>query len=168
MPTSHTLAMFDAAAGRPPAANYPQLDLRNATLVLDFDDTAAESIDFVGLLPTTYTAGDFEAIVTWAATSATTGSVVWQAEFERHPIDDATFGTHDLDDDSFGTSSTVTTAVASAAGEIAQSTISLTASDADSPAAGETYRLRITRLASDASDTLTGDAELVAVELREV
>ena len=136
--------------------------------MLDFDDTTDESIDFVGVVPRSYNAGDLEVIVCWAATSATTGNVVWQAEFERHPIDDATFGTHDLDTDGFGTAQTTTAATASSAGQLVRSAISLAASDIDNAEPGESFRLRVSRVATDSSDTLVGDAELLTIEVREV
>ena len=168
MPTSKTLCVFDAIAGRPPATGYAQLDLRNNTVVLDFDDATNESIDFVAVLPRAYAGSDLEVVVTWAATSATSGNVVWQAEFERHPIGDATHGTHDLDADDFGTAATSTAAAPSNSGELVRTAIGLTASAIDAAEAGETFRLRVSRLAANASDTMNGDGELVAVELREV
>ncbi|WP_442483994.1 hypothetical protein [Aeoliella sp. SH292] len=168
MPTSKTLAVFDAIAGRPPGSAFAQLDLRNATVVLDFDDAAVESMDFVGVLPRGYAGRDFELVITWAATSATSGAVVWQVEFERHPIADPTHGTHDLDTNGFGTPATSTATAPANSGELAQTTISLPANDADDPVAGESYRLRVSRVATSGLDTMTGDAELVAVELREV
>lgn len=168
MPTSKTLSVFDALAGRPPSANFAQLDVRNDHIVLDFDDTAAESIDFCSVLPQDYAGGNLRVVVTWAATSATTGDVVWQAEFERHHIDDSTLGTHDLDNDDFGAAATASTATSTSAGELMQTIIDLPATDADNPAAGESFRLRVSRVATSGSDTMTDDAELVAVELREV
>lgn len=168
MPTSKTLAVFDALASRPPAAGYPQLDLRGGTVVLDFDDTADESIDFAGVLPRSYAGSDLEVVITWAATSATTGNVVWQAEFERHPVGDPTHGTHDLDTADFGTPATATAAAPTSAGELARTSVAIAASDVDDPAAGESFRLRISRLGTDSSDTLAGDVELVTIELREV
>lgn len=168
MPTSKTLAVFDALAGRPPGSAFAQIDLRNAVVVLDFDDAAVESIDFVGVLPRGYAGRDFEIVVTWAATSATSGAVVWQVEFERHSIADPTNGTHDLDANDFGTPSTNTGATAASSGELVRTSISLEVSDASEPIAGESYRLRVSRAATSGSDTMTGDAELVAVELREV
>lgn len=168
MPTSKTLAVFDALAARPPSSNFAQLDLRNDHVVLDFDDTTAESVDFLGVLPRGYAASDLEVVVTWAATSATSGNVVWQAQLERHHIADATLGTHDLDADDFGTAATATSAASSTAGELAQAVVSVAAANADDPTSGESYRLRLTRLSTSGSDTMTGDAELLAVELREV
>lgn len=166
--TAKTLAVFDAAAGRPPSSGYAQLDLRNNTVVLDFDDTTDESTDLLGVLPRGYTGGNTEVVVTWAATSATSGDVVWQAEFERHAIGDATYGTHDLDADAFGTAVTSTGTAPANAGELVRTAISLAASSASDPQAGESFRLRLTRLASHSLDTMTGDAELVAIEVREV
>jgi len=168
MPTSKTLAVFDATVGLPPSTGYPQVDLRNDHVVLDFDDSSVEAIGFLSAMPRGYAGSDYEVVITWAASSATSGDVVWQAELERHPIDDATHGTLDLDADSFGTEASATSTAPTASGEIARTTIAITTAEAQSPTPGETYRLRVSRLAASVADTMVGDAELLVVELREV
>ena len=42
----------------------------------------------------------------------------------------------------------------------------ITLTTIDSVTAGDGFRLKITRDANNASDTMTGDAELIAVEIR--
>lgn len=159
--------MFDALAGLPPASGYPQIDLRNGVAVLDFDDSADEYVDFLGVLPRGYAGSDLAIVITWAATAATSGDVVWQVALERQAIADPTYGTHDLDADDFGPASSSTAPAPVNAGELVRSIIAVAAGDAHTPVAGDTYRLRVTRHASVGSDTLAGDAELVAVEIRE-
>lgn len=168
MPTSKTLAVFDAASGQPPTTGYPQLDLRGDHLVVDFDDATDESTNYLAVLPQGYAGNSLEIVLTWAATSATAGNVLWQAEYERHAIGDATYGTFDLDASNFGTAASEAATAPSVSGEVARTTIALSVTDAQSPASGETYRIRITRLATNAADTMAGDAELLAAELREV
>ena len=168
MPTTKTLVQFDALAGQPPATGYPQLDLRNGIVVLDFDDTSDESIDFLGLVPLGYAGSDLEVVVTWSATSATTGDVFWQSSFERHPLGDATYGTFDLDSSAFGTLVDATATAPSSSGQIARTTLSLPALTAQLPEGGESFRLRLLRQATDVADTLAGDVELLTLELREV
>lgn len=168
MPTTKTLAVFDAIAGRPPATNYAQLDLRNHTVVLDFDDAVVESASFFGVLPQAYAGSDLQVVVCWSAASTISGDVIWQAEFERQAVGDAVHGTHDLDTDNFGAAVSANGTAPINSGELARTTISLPAASADDPTPGESFRLRISRLATSSSDTAAGDAELLAIELREV
>lgn len=168
MPSTKTLAVFDAIAGRSPATNYAQLDLRNHTIVLDFDDTVVESVSFAGLLPIGYAQNDLQIVVGWSAASAVSGNVVWQAEFERQAVGNAVHGTHDLDIDNFGPAATTTATAATNSGELVRTIISLSADAANNPVPGESFRLKISRLATSGTDTMAGDAELVIIELREV
>lgn len=163
MAAGQTLLTFTATEGKPPASNLATLDTRNNHLVLDFDDSTAESIFFEGVLPEQYSGNGLEVIIAWVATSATSGSVVWQASFERHE-DDAV----DLDSDSFAAANEATGATASASGEVQYTTITFNdGADMDSLAAGESFRLKIARDPADGSDDMVGDAELLRVEIRE-
>jgi hypothetical protein len=91
------------------------------------------------------------------ATSATSGNVRWRVALER--------GNTDLDSDSFDTAAEANGNANGTSGIPTTTSISLTT--LDSVAVGESYRLRISRVGSDATnDTMTGDAELIAVEVR--
>jgi hypothetical protein len=91
------------------------------------------------------------------ATTATTGNVRWRVALER--------GNTDLDADSFDTAAEGNGAANGTSGIPTTTSISLTTFD--SVAVGEPYRIRISRVGSDATnDTMTGDAELIAVEVR--
>ena len=92
----------------------------------------------------------------WLATSATSGDVKWGARFEAM--------TTDLDSDSFDTETTGTGTANGTSG--VETVTEITCTTIDSVAAGGMYRLRIARKPSDGSDTMTGDAEIVAVEVR--
>jgi hypothetical protein len=163
MASNDTLVTFTAHANEPPATNYATVDLRNSHMVLDFDDTTAESAVFAGVLPRSYSGGGITATVIWLATSATTGSVKWNAQIERHQDE-----TDDLDADSFAAAQTATGITAAASGAPQYTSIAFTnGAQMDSLAAGESFRLKITRDAADGGDTVTGDAELLRVELRE-
>lgn len=159
-PGTKTLARFTAADNNPPASSFATLDTRNSLLVLDFDDASVESAVFVGQIPegAVLTSG-ISVRLYWMATSATTGNVRWRAEFEAD-------GT-DLDSDSFDTATEATGAANGTSG--IETLTTFTCTTIDSLAAGDRFRLRISRVGNDGTnDTMSGDAELVTVELRQV
>ncbi len=97
------------------------------------------------------------------ATTATTGNVLWQGSFER-------VGTaQDTDTDGFATAASFGAAACSATSGIIVITNGAFANGAaiDSIAVGDLCRFKIERLGSNGSDTMSGDAELMAVELKE-
>jgi hypothetical protein len=73
--------------------------------------------------------------------------------------------TTDIDTDSFDTAASVTTTTNATSGVPNYSTITLTT--IDSLAEGDGFRLKINRDANNGSDTMTGDAELIAVEVQQ-
>jgi len=153
-----TIARFTASDNQPPASSFATLDTRNSVLVLDYDDATVESAVFVGQIPE---GADLSSGISvrlyWMATSATTGNVRWRAEFEAD-------GT-DLDSDSFDTATEATGAANGTSG--IETLTTFTCTTIDSLAAGDRFRLRISRVGNDGTnDTMSGDAELVAVELR--
>lgn len=163
MASGNTLLTFLPQNNEPPTSNYATLDVRNNHPVLDFDDGTNESAVFTAVMPQHY-AGTTGVTVYlhYAMTSATTGDIDWDAEFER--IGDQQL---DIDSDSFAAANSVdNTTVPGTSGNVDVVSIAFTnGADMDSVVAGELFRLRITRDA--ASDTASGDAELVAVEIRE-
>jgi hypothetical protein len=94
--------------------------------------------------------------IIWTATSATTGDTVWLSALERM--------TTDIDVDSFDSAASVTTTTNATSGVPNYSEITLTT--IDGVTAGDGFRLKITRDATNVADTMTGDAELIAVEVR--
>lgn len=153
-----TFAVFSPLANQPPATVFATLDTRNSVPVLDFDAATDESAIFSGVVSeaATLTSGIVANIV-WMATSATSGNVRWRVAFERR--------TTDQDADSFDTATEATSAANGTSGICTVEAITCTT--IDSIVAGDSFRVRITRVGSDATnDTATGDAELVAVELR--
>ncbi len=153
-----TYATFRPSDNQPPASNYATIDTRNSVMVLDFDDTTEESAVFVGVIPEgANLASGLIVNIFWAATSATSGNGRWGVQFEKH-------GT-DLDSDSFDTATEAHTACSGTSGIVVKT--SITATTIDSLAAGDQFRLKVYRDASDTTnDTITGDIELVAVEVR--
>lgn len=168
MASGNTLCMFFPQDGEPPSSNYATLDTRNAVPVLDFDDTTAEAIVFSGVMPRNYAGGGITVTLGWSATDTTVGpdNVSWNA-YCMSVSDDA----DDLDSKSFAAANNSgSVAEASASGEVAYDTITFTdGADMDSVAAGEYFRLKIERDAAGATatDDLSGDAELVFVEIKE-
>ena len=89
--------------------------------------------------------------------TATSGNVRWGVQFEKT-------GT-DLDADSYDTNAQATSAANGTSG--IESVASITITTIDSLVAGDRFRLRVYRVAADATnDTMTGDAQLVSVEVR--
>lgn len=155
---SKTIQRFTPRDNQPPAANFATLDTRNSILVLEFDASTEESACFVGVVDESMTlTSGITVRIWWMGDTATSGNVRWGVQFERT-------GT-DMDADSFDTNAQATSAANGTSG--IESVASITITTIDSLAAGDRYRLRVYRVAADATnDTMTGDAQLVAVEVR--
>lgn len=162
MATGDTLVIFTAQNNQPPATNPATLDLRNAHPVLDFDASTNESAIFGAVMPQHYGGGGVTVYIHYAMSSATSGDIDWDVAWER--VGDQQ---QDIDADSFAAVNSVdNTTVPATSGNVDVVSVAFTnGADMDSVAAGEYFRLQVTRDA--ASDTATGDAELIAVELRE-
>ena len=155
---SKTLARFTPRENQPPATAFATLDTRNSIAVLDFDAATDESAIFSGVIPdyATLASGIIIRIV-WMATTATSGNVRWGAQLMRCNTD--------LDADSFDTATLGTSAANGTSGIVTVAEITATA--IDGLTVGDTFRVKIYRDADDAvNDTMTGDAELIAVEIR--
>jgi hypothetical protein len=158
---SKTIARFTAAKdNQPPATAFATLDTRNSIAVLDFDPATDEAAIFSGVIPDyADLSSGLKIRLAWMATTATSGNVRWGVQFERCNTD--------LDADSFDTATLVTSAADATSGipTIAE----ITATAIDSLAVGDTFRIKIYRDADDATnDTMSGDAELIAVEVQQV
>jgi hypothetical protein len=155
--TSLTYARFNAMDNQPPATAFATLDTRNSIAILDFDDSTDENAIFLSIIPEAAVLGSGLKIrLIWTATTATSGDCVWDAALERMNTD--------IDSDSFDTAASVTTTTNGTSGVPNYSEITLTT--IDSVTAGDGFRLKINRDANNGSDTMTGDAELIAVEVR--
>jgi hypothetical protein len=144
-----------------PASNYPQLALSNRRPVLAFDAATDETAYWTGIASQGLT-GVITVVITYAMASANSGNIYWQAALEAISDGDA------VDTDaaaSFDTANSGNGAVPGTAGYIDQ--IAITMTNADSIAAADYFRLSVSRDADNASDTATGDAYLLAVELRD-
>ena len=153
-----TYATFTATDNQPPATAFATLDTRNSIAVLDFDATTDESAVFVGIIPEGASLGSgLKVRLHWMASTATADNCRWGVQFEKS-------GT-DLDSDSFDTATEAHSAANGTSG--IETVTEITATAIDSLAAGDRFRLKVFRNADDATnDTMTGDAELIAVEVR--
>ena len=144
-----------------PSSNYPALTLVNRRPALAFDASTDETAYWTGIAPQGLT-GTITVVITYMMASATSGNIYWQAQLEAVTDGDAT----DLDaGTSFDTANSGNGAVPGTAGYIDQ--ISITMTNADGLAAADYFRLSVNRDADNGSDTATGDAYLLAVELRD-
>lgn len=153
-----TLAVFTPLDNQPPATAFATLDTRNSVATLDFDAATDEAAVFVGVIPegAVLTSGIIVRL-SWAATSATSGDCVWLVDIEKTTA-------HDIDADGYDTAVSGTTTTSGTSGVV--NTTAITVTTIDSVAAGDAFRVRVRRDADDAGDTMTGDAELIAVEVR--
>ena len=129
--------------------------------MLDFDDTTEESAVFVGCVPDNFVdlSLGIQVKIHWMATSATSGNCRWGVQFEKMNTD--------ADSDSFSTAAEAHSATNATNGVPTTTTITITT--IDSLSNGDFFRLKIYRDVGDTTnDTMTGDAELIAIELRSV
>lgn len=156
-----TRAVFTPLSAEFPSSNFPQLTLSNRRPVLAFDAGTDETAYWTGVAPQGLT-GTLTLVITYAMASATSGNIYWQAQVEAITDGDAT----DTDaTTSFDTANSGNGAVPGTAGYIDQ--ISITLTNNDSLTAADYFRVSVNRDADNASDTATGDAYLLAVELRD-
>lgn len=144
-----------------PSSNFPQLMLINQRPTLAFDAATDETAYWTDVAPQGLT-GTITVVVSYIMASATSGAVYFQAALEAITAADAT----DLDaGTSFDTANSGNGTVPGTAGYMQQ--ISITMTNADSLAVADYYRLSLNRDADNGSDTATGDAYVLAVELRD-
>lgn len=163
---ARSLYVFTPHNAEPKSSTFPSpgvsSDASGARPYLGFDASADEAAYFTFIVPQGITA-PLSAVITYAMASATTGNTVWDATIEAITDGDATDTDSAESLDTANASSA--TAVPGTAGLIDQIAITLT--NNDSIAAGDICRLRIRRTGSSGSDTATGDALMLAVELRD-
>ena len=162
MASGDTLIVFTPLQNEPTSSSFATPDLRNLHPVLDFDATSNENTVFRGVMPRSYAGGGITVYIHYAMSSATSGTIDWDAAWER--IGDQQL---DIDADSFAAANSVdNTTVPGTSGLVDIVTITFTdGADMDSVAVGELFRLKVTRDATN--DDATGDAELLAIEVKE-
>ena len=164
MASGDTLAVLTPLSNEPPAANYATLDTRNAHPCLDFDATTDEIANFSGIMPRNYDGGGVTVYLHWSASTDDNAAhfCYWDAAFERIAANDL-----DIDGDGFAAAqSTDDTSPNGTLGKVTITSIAFTnGAQMDSVVAGDLFRLQITRDA--ATDDMTGDGELLGIEIKE-
>lgn len=164
MASGNTLAYWTPESNEPPATVMALLNTRNGILVLEYDDTTEWKAIFRGVLPSNYGGNGITVYIHWMAKTATTGNTIWGTEFERDNANN-----HALSGDSFAAQNASGASAANAV--VAKVTVVSIAhtngAQLDSLAVGDAFRLRVDRVAASGSDTMVGNAQLIAVELRE-
>ena len=163
MASGNSLCLFTPSMAEYPASNFATPDVRNVVLILDFDDTTDENVEFAGFMPRHYDGGGITVTIGWMATTATSGNAIIDVSFKSISAE-----ADDVDTKAFAAVNSVTDAAAGTSGYVMYATITFTdGADMDSVAAGEYFRMKVNRDANNASDTMSGDLELVFVEIKE-
>jgi hypothetical protein len=150
--------------GIPTATNYATLGLRNRFPVLQFDDTADESIVFSPLMPQAYNSGDIKLILRTSGATAISGAAKVSVALER--IGD---GQQDIDSDGFTDYHGQVVSIPAISGHVNDTEVKFSSGvDMDSIVAGEKFRVKVTRFGSDGNDDMSGDLELHNIDLVEV
>jgi hypothetical protein len=152
-----------------PAANFAALTVRQGgstpaerVRVHAFDAATIEYLDFKVMLRG-YGSGGLTIDLPWSAASATSGVTRWGVAVRRMQDD-----TEDIDTSQTYDFNDVDDTAASLSGELSYPTVTFTdGADMDSWANGEIAIVRVRRNASHANDTMTGDAELWGITIRE-
>lgn len=163
MASGDSLLIFGPLSNEPPSSAFATIDLRNGHPVLDFDAATDESAVFTGILPRRYGGGGLTVYLHWTATSATSGATRWEVAFEA-------ISGLDIDADSFAATQSAGGTANGTSGIETVTTVAFTdGAQMDSVAAGGAFRLKVTRDANGTTgtDDMTGDAELLAVEIKE-
>mgnify|MGYP001574668878 CR=1 FL=1 len=164
MASGDSLLQWSMLSNEPPTTAFATPDLRNLHPVLDFAPTPDEEAVFSGVMPQHYTAAASVVVfIHYAMSTATTGDIVLDAQFER--VGD---GSQDIDADGFAAVQSLTVVgVPATSGNVDIVSITFTSAQADAIAKGEGFRLKIRRDGDNVADTAAGDLELRWVELRE-
>jgi len=152
-----------------PNANSPALVTRTGgstpaerVVVWSYDAATIEYIDYKCAL-FGYGGGGITVNIFWSATSATTGVTRWSVAVRRVGDD-----IEDIDTSQTYDYNATDATTASASGEVAYDTVTFTdGADMDSWANGEIAIVRVRREANHANDTMTGDAELWGIVIKE-
>lgn len=131
---------------------------------LTFDAATEQSAFWAFIMPSDYAGGDITVTFLWNAASGTANGVVWGASLlavtpntDSGSIEAESFGTEDV--------SAADTHLGTTAKRLHSISCTLTGAELDSVAAGDWCQFRARRKVADAADTMTGNAQLVAVEL---
>lgn len=125
---------------------------------LDFDPDTDEYAQWSVWMPDDWDGGTVTAKFAWSAATGS-GDVIWGLQGRSYANDDVI-------DAAWGTAQTVTDTL-TATGDMCYSGVTSAITLAGTPAAGEFVQFRVYRDADNGSDTMTGDAEVLAIEIKE-
>lgn len=163
MASGDTLFVFNPMSYEPPASGYATPDNRNGVPCLRFDDTTQECALFSAIMPNNYGSGTLSIYVHHASASGTSGTIGWVVDFQRVGM-----RILDVDAENWGPSQIVQAATVSPTGgqlDIVSTTM-VNGTGISNTSIGELFRFRIKR--DVANDTCVNDAELYAIEIREL
>ena len=163
MASGNTLAVFTPYAAEFPAANFPQLYLRNRHPVLGFDATTDEACTFTSIMPRNYAGGGLTVYlhITDANDTNAAHASYWDVSIEA-------LVAQDIDSDGFAAVQSTHVHPNGTSGIPVIGTITFTdGAQMDSVAAGGLFRIKVNRDANNGSDDWANDAELIAVEIKE-
>lgn len=162
MASGDTLIVWTADSARIGTGTPGFFNARNNHPIVSL--STGDECTFGAVLPRRYGGAGITVYIHYAMTSATTGNVEWSTFFER--VGD---GQQDIDSDGFDATGVVSSDIA-VPGTSGHVDIHANAHSAgarlDSIAVGEYFRLKVQRTTPSTSDA-SGDAEIVAVELKE-
>lgn len=161
MASGATLVTWTAEGARLGSGTPGLLDVRNFHPVVAL--SSGDEVSFGAILPRNYAGGGITVYLHSALASATSGNVKYETYFER--VGD---GSQDIDSDGYASANnTGDVAVPATSGHIDIISVAHTdGAQIDSVAVGEYFRLKVKRVAASSSDA-SGDAQLVAIELKE-
>lgn len=165
MASGDSLVVFTPTMSEAPTTNLATFDVRNVIMVLDFDDSTDESVEFAAFMPRHYGGGGITVTVGWMATTATTGTISLDVAFKSISDDG-----DDVDTKVFAAANNANPTTANVSGEVDYTEITFTdGADMDSIAAGEYFRMKVLRDADSttSTDNMAGDMELVFIEIKE-
>lgn len=167
MASGDLLAVYTALDVQFRASASATLDSRNEHPVLDFDAAVTEEAVFPFVMPPHYGGGGVTVTVAWMSSTVAGGAAGprWEGDWERHQ-DDA----FDLDADGFvgGTLQGVSPDPPSLSGEVSYDDITFTdGAQIDSLAVNESGRFKLVRNHDHADDTMSGDAEMLRLIVKE-
>lgn len=141
---------------------YVNRDGTNAPVEYLAFDASADERSYFRFKATDYAAGNVTVDIFWGSETATSGNVVWEVALAATTPSDS----ESLEAIAFGTADTATSAcLGTTAKRLTSATITLSGAELDSLADGDIVELRVSRLGSSGSDTMTGDANLVYLEV---
>lgn len=164
MASGDSLCLFLPSAAEFPSTGYATPDIRDGILVLAFNDTVDESIEFAGFMPRHYDGGGITVTTIWMSEDQTSGTISWDISFKSF-TDDV-----DVASKSFATAKNENATTASVSGEMDYAETPFTnGTEMDSILAGEYFRMLVTRdgNGTTSTDSLVNDMQLVAIEIRE-